>query len=89
MKGIKMSENKERVFLQEVCKELKNVRKDINLSQEKVSEELGITKSYLSQIENGKRERISVMFVYTLTEYYGVPIEYIFKKVRTRIDKDD
>ncbi|MDG0844442.1 helix-turn-helix domain-containing protein [Staphylococcus equorum] len=89
MKGIKMSKDKSVIFLQEVCKELKNVRKDIDLSQEKVSNELGITKSYLSQIENGKRERISVMFVYRLTEFYGVPIEYVFKKVRTKIEKVD
>lgn len=84
-----MTQDKAEIFLMEVCKELKNIRKDINISQDKVSAELGITKSYLSQLENGKRERISVMFVYSLTEFYGVPIEYVFKKVRTKIEKVD
>lgn len=84
-----MTEEKSERFLKEICIELKNVRKDLQISQDKVSNELGITKSYLSQIENGKRKRISVMFIYTLTEFYGVPIEYVFKKVRTKIEKAD
>ncbi|WP_193014060.1 helix-turn-helix domain-containing protein [Staphylococcus equorum] len=84
-----MTEEKSEKFLKEICIELKNIRKDLQISQDKVSNELGITKSYLSQLENGKRKRISVMFIYTLTEFYGVPIEYVFKKVRTKIEKAD
>lgn len=84
-----MTEEKSERFLKEICIELKNIRKDLQISQDKVSNELGITKSYLSQLENGKRKRISVMFIYTLTEFYGVPIEYVFKKVRTKIEKAD
>lgn len=84
-----MTEEKSERFLKEICSELKNIRKDLQISQDKVSNELGITKSYLSQLENGKRKRISVMFIYTLTEFYGVPIEYVFKKVRTKIEKAD
>lgn len=89
MKGTIMTEEKSEKFLKEICIELKNIRKDLQISQDKVSNELGITKSYLSQLENGKRKRISVMFIYTLTEFYGVPIEYVFKKVRTKIEKAD
>lgn len=89
MKGTIMTEEKSERFLKEICIELKNIRKDLQISQDKVSNELGITKSYLSQLENGKRKRISVMFIYTLTEFYGVPIEYVFKKVRTKIEKAD
>ncbi len=84
-----MTEEKSERFLKEICIELKNIRKDLQISQDKVSNELGITKSYLSQLENGKRKRISVMFIYTLTEFYGVPIEYVFKKVRTKIEIAD
>ncbi|WP_261677112.1 helix-turn-helix domain-containing protein [Staphylococcus equorum] len=89
MKGTIMTEEKSERFLKEICIELKNIRKDLQISQDKVSNELGITKSYLSQLENGKRKRISVMFIYTLTEFYGVPIEYVFKKVRTKIEIAD
>lgn len=84
-----MSEMKNDMFLKLFCKELKEIRHSLEYSQEDVRKATGVTKAYISQIENGKREQVSLNLVYQLCEYYKVPLEDVIKRVRDNIKKAD
>jgi len=45
----------EHVGLEQICVELRRIRKARNLTQAKVAEMIGIKQSHLSMIERGKR----------------------------------
>ncbi len=50
----------------------------VNISQKKVAKSLGISKSYLSLLENGKR-RMSLDLASEMANLYGVTVEEILK----------
>lgn len=64
--------NKQQVFMFI----LKNLRKEQKLSQQQVSEQLGITRVALSHYETGKREP-NLSMLKKLSEFYNVSIDYI------------
>ena len=55
---------------------IKDLRKQKKLSQQQVSEQLGITRVALSHYETGKREP-NLRMLQKLSEFYNVSIDYI------------
>ena len=56
--------------------ELRRLRKDKGYTLEEVAENTGITKQYLSLLENGKRKAISFEIMISFSNFYGVPLDY-------------
>lgn len=55
---------------------LKNIRKKLNLNQQKVAMDLNISREALSYYENGKREPSLSMLV-AMSQYFNVSINYL------------
>ncbi len=55
---------------------LKEIRKKLNLNQQKVALDLNIARETLSHYENGKREPSLDMLV-KMSEYFNVSINYL------------
>lgn len=55
---------------------LKNVRKKLNLNQQKVAFDLNISREALSHYENGKRQP-SLDLLLKMSDYFNVSINYL------------
>lgn len=65
--------------LQNIDSNVKKLRKKKKLSQIELAVEVGIDRSYLSEIENG-RTNMSVSVLYAIADSLGVDIAELFKK---------
>ena len=65
--------------LQNIGSNVKKLRKKKKLSQIELAVEVGIDRSYLSEIENG-RTNMSVSILYAIADSLGVDIAELFKK---------
>ena len=70
-----------KILTQNICKQLKKIRIDKHISQEDIAFDLDVSASYISQVENGKKEYISLYFVLVMCEYYDVPLSQILYEV--------
>lgn len=87
---INMKSNNEILKLHKyVCLELKHERKEKRLTQEKVAYDLGLPASYLSNIENGKRDTTSLVTYLKIANYYDVDFGVICKKARAKMEIDE
>ena len=59
---------------------IKNIRKSKRIKQKDLASKLGISNSYLSSIENNKREP-SMELTKALANYLEIPLGYFFIKV--------
>lgn len=66
---------------------LSSLRRERNLSQRKVSEDLGISQALLSHYENGVREP-RFDFVVRACDYYGVSADYFFGRTKEKTYDD-
>ena len=66
---------------------LSSLRRERNLSQRKVSEDLGISQALLSHYENGVREP-RFDFVVRVCDYYGVSADYFFGRTEEKTYDD-
>lgn len=66
-----------KILTQNICKQLKKIRIDKHISQEDIAFDLDVSASYISQVENGKKEYISLYFVLVMCEYYDMPLSQI------------
>jgi transcriptional regulator with XRE-family HTH domain len=91
LKGLKiMKSNNEILKLHKyVCYELKHERKEQRLTQEKVAYDLGFPASYLSNIENGKRDTTSLVTYLKIANYYNVEFDIIYKKAKAKMEIDE
>ena len=55
---------------------LREIRKKLNLNQQKVAMDLNISREALSYYENGKREP-SLSLLVSMSEYFNVSINYL------------
>lgn len=72
-----------------ICLELKNQRINKELTQDKVAFDLGISASYLSNIENGKRGKTSLVTYLKIANYYDVEFNIIYKKAKAKLEIDE
>lgn len=86
-RGIFMNEiDRSRELYRYISKELREVRKSKNLNLTEVSSYLGISPSFLSQIERGNRDMISLYYYLKLAEYFNVDIKEIIKNAQMRME---
>lgn len=64
------------IILKQIGSKLKFHRLYKNLTQEELTEIAGFTRSYYTEIENGKRNP-SILSLYKLSRALGVPLEKI------------
>lgn len=72
-----------------ICLELKHQRKSKELIQDKVAFDLGISASYLSDIENGKRHKTSLVTYLKIANYYNIEFDIIYKKAKAKMEIDE
>lgn len=72
-----------------ICLELKHQRQEKKLTQDKVAFDLGFPASYLSNIENGKRETTSLVTYLKIANYYNVEFDIIYKKAKAKLEIDE
>lgn len=56
--------------------ELRRLRLSKGYSLEKVAEEIGVTKQYMSLIETGQRKSVAFEIMFAMADFYDVPIDY-------------
>ncbi|HAR4024393.1 TPA: helix-turn-helix transcriptional regulator [Staphylococcus aureus] len=76
-----------KILTQNICKQLKKIRIDKHISQEDIAFDLDVSASYISQVENGKKEYISLYFVLVMCEYYDMPLSQILYEVEGSVAK--
>ncbi len=57
--------------------EIYNLRKEHHLSQNKMSEDLGISRRSISMIENGE-QNVSLEYAYRISAYFNKMIQDVF-----------
>lgn len=65
---------------------VKFYRRKMNLSQKQVAKAIGISRQYLSEIENNKQKNIGGTIMIDLANLFGVTVEEIFFP-STKVDK--
>ncbi len=71
----------------ELGKRIREERLRLNLTQEQLSEEVGISTAYLGQIERGERN-ITLDKLITLTNRLGVTVDFLLKDYVTAANDD-
>jgi transcriptional regulator with XRE-family HTH domain len=59
---------------------IKSVRKELHLTQEEFSKKLGISRSYLGDLETGRLKGSNVQLISKLSDISGKPMEYFLDK---------
>ncbi|MCG7340161.1 helix-turn-helix transcriptional regulator [Staphylococcus sp. ACRSN] len=72
-----------------ICLELKHQRNLQKLRQDKVAFDLGFPASYLSNIENGKKETTSLVTYLKIANYYDVDFKSILYKAEEKLKLDE
>lgn len=65
---------------------IKEVREEQGITQEELSKRIGISRAYLSKIENNKVKNVSFNLIFKIAEELNIEIEKIYVPVRN-IDK--
>ncbi|WP_436949281.1 helix-turn-helix domain-containing protein [Staphylococcus shinii] len=72
-----------------ICLELKHQRRLMELKQDKVAFDLGISASYLSDVENGKRGKTSLVTYLAIANYYDVDFKLILYRAEEKMNLDE
>lgn len=59
---------------------IKKLREEVNLSQENLAAQLGITQSELSKIENGRAKKIDVFFMAKVCDFFKKDFDHFTGK---------
>lgn len=73
------------IFYKKLGENLRLIRKQHNITQEKLGEQLGLTKSAIVNYENGIR-KIPFDILVQLTETYQIDIKSLYKQKKTVAD---
>ncbi|WP_442596552.1 helix-turn-helix domain-containing protein [Neobacillus sp. D3-1R] len=57
--------------------ELRRLRMERGMSLEQAANEIGITKQYLSMVENGHRKSVSFDIMTNIARCYQIPLDYL------------
>ncbi|AQR26686.1 TPA: helix-turn-helix transcriptional regulator [Staphylococcus aureus] len=72
-----------------ICLEIKNQRQILKKKQEEVAFDLDMSAGYLSRIENGKIEKLSLHTLLVLSEYYDIPFEKVVRNAKHKLELDE
>ncbi len=65
-------------FLKDVGHRIKLIRKVLDLRQKDFADSIGLSFSYLSEIEKGTKSKPQVNVFYKISEAYNVSLDYLF-----------
>ncbi|MEB7435544.1 helix-turn-helix domain-containing protein [Staphylococcus pasteuri] len=77
------------LLCQYIASELKQLRKMRKILVDDVAFDLGMSNSYVSNIENNHKPKLSLYMYIMLANYYDVPFEDIVKNARMKKEIDD
>lgn len=72
-------ENEEVKYHAIIAKNIRNLRTSAKISQEKMAENLGCSREFISRVENSK-ERISLNMLLKIAEYFNISPSQLFLK---------
>jgi len=72
-----LPKNGNKIYLESLGKRIKEIRLSLNLIQEDFASSIGISNTYLSEIESGKKNP-KVAFFYNLFQKYRISLDYLF-----------
>ena len=81
-----MSLNKNSTAIQRIVEVLKAKRVELGLNQKQVAEELGLSQTYMSQLENGNKPRFSTAILVRYADTLGVPLPIVIWQALTEDD---
>jgi transcriptional regulator with XRE-family HTH domain len=68
---------------------IKKLREEINLSQSKLADQLEITQSELSKIENGKAKKIDIYFMVKVCNFFNKNLDFFTTKKTLKKEGDN
>ena len=83
---MKMESKEIEVFFKELGDIVHRRRKELGLSQAEMAESANIHRTYISDVENGKRN-FSLGMLYTLSSCLGVPMKTLIEQAEDRCKK--
>ncbi|MBW1657276.1 helix-turn-helix domain-containing protein [Flavobacterium quisquiliarum] len=69
--------------------QIKRLREENSLSQSRLADELGITQSELSKIENGRSKKIDIYFMLKVCNYFNKKLDFFVNKRMERENEDN
>lgn len=66
-----------------------DLRQEKGLSLKDVADKVGVTKSYIWELEKGKATNPSAELVDKLALLFGVPVDFLFNPNRTELSEED
>lgn len=78
----KLREEKSKMIVNAICKELKIIRLYKEYPQEKVASEMNITRAFLSNLENGRIDQFKFITVLELCDYYNVTLSELITRTK-------
>jgi transcriptional regulator with XRE-family HTH domain len=72
-------------LLSHIGSELKRKREQLGLSQEELAERSGLHRTYITDIEQGKRN-ITLKSLFQLTKALQIPLGELFSSIQKKID---
>lgn len=70
-------ENEEVKYHAIIAKNIRNLRTSAKISQEKMAENLGCSREFVSRVENN-RERVSLNMLLKIAEYFNISPSQLF-----------
>lgn len=70
-------ENEEAKYHAIIAKNIRNLRTSAKISQEKMAENLGCSREFVSRVENN-RERVSLNMLLKIAEYFNISPSQLF-----------
>lgn len=80
--------NKNKYILEYVFNELKNEREELQISQQKAGESLGVSRAYISQVEKYKHPKISLITVLNLCDLYKIDLHELLERAENKYSED-
>ena len=79
-----MNNTNKQEALQIIGARLQQLRYEHGLKLETVAQEVGIARTVLSRIENGRYPSLKVSSLLCLAEYYNIGVVFLFDKIYSR-----
>lgn len=66
--------------MSEVCKNIDRLLKERGISGVKMSDDLGMSRSFMTELRKGRAKSIKIETAQKIADYFGVTTDYLFGK---------
>ena len=66
--------------MSEVCKNIDRLLKERGISGVKMSDDLGMSRSFMTELRKGRTKSIKIETAQKIADYFGVTTDYLFGK---------